>query len=646
MHKITKGLKKKKKGKKSKHKEEELFKPEELEAYRREHQAHLEAGEVENEEWKKFHALTSGIDNVLQKTQEELSRIKETSFFQRVAPPSEVKEKEKKAAAEREALEKEFASTQETKNPEPTNLGIVELSESESEADEEEDDVFNTAYIDAIAAGEVKLAYIPESPKEETGDDPFDTSYAEKAILGPAVAKKGKKLVPIGAAVEVLTGRIQLPTCSTQRPVPNKRQILKERDLLLGSFDDNANSIDECIKDSDSVAKTLLDEDAPPNLSSEPIDLSKSLYIPSPVAPSSICEPVQKTGTTEDLEDDEFAQLAAESLNKEPVNKINVLPSVTPAVIGEIENSWDAFPEKKNYFEVEAEDLETEADPFDTTFAENILPGKAELKQIESEILNSNVEVKVKPQQEKLLHILKKLSISEDDTRGVRTESELKVIQIEHRDLLGGSNTDLSNLNRPLTPASQIDDNYIEYSDPFDTSIVETVKKPGQTELKFLEKELLTDLENSNNQNLSDDDFDPRAEEIPESSRERIVSRPDILNITSSKSVCFDASSLKEKDFIEIDTNSSKLSKPPTPFYVRKNSVPGSTTSNTSPDPFDTDTTFEEDVFKSDLNEHSSALETLNENNFFSNPVDDFDDIDTFDPFDTSIANNVISNNL
>lgn len=74
MHKITKGLKKKKKGKKSKHKEDELFKPEELEAYRREHNQqaaenteNLTAGE--NEEWKKFIALTAGVDNVLKKTQ-------------------------------------------------------------------------------------------------------------------------------------------------------------------------------------------------------------------------------------------------------------------------------------------------------------------------------------------------------------------------------------------------------------------------------------------------------------------------------------------------------------------------------------------------------------------------------------------------
>lgn len=78
MHKITKGLKKKKKGKKSKHKEEELFKPEELEAYRREHQQTSAPTEVteekpsaapSNDEWKKFNALTAGIDSFLRKTQ-------------------------------------------------------------------------------------------------------------------------------------------------------------------------------------------------------------------------------------------------------------------------------------------------------------------------------------------------------------------------------------------------------------------------------------------------------------------------------------------------------------------------------------------------------------------------------------------------
>lgn len=236
MHKITKGLKKKKKGKKSKHKEEELFKPEELEAYRREHQQEEQSGgsSGQNEEWKKFIQLTSGVDDILKKTQGDLDRIKSTSFFQRIPPPSETKKQE---------VEEEKSEEPEPETLPEANLGIVQVSESESE-EEEEDDIFDTAYIDAIASGEVKLAYIPESPTEETtGDDPFDTSIAERAILGPAVERKGKKLVPIGAAVEVLTGRVQIPTCATPRPASTRRQILKERDLLLGSFDDNANSI-------------------------------------------------------------------------------------------------------------------------------------------------------------------------------------------------------------------------------------------------------------------------------------------------------------------------------------------------------------------------------------------------------------------
>lgn len=57
--------------------------------------------------------------------------------------------------------------------------------------------------------------------------------------MGPEVLRKGKKLVPLGAAVEVLTGRVQLPTCATKRPTVNRRQILKQQDLLLGSFDES-----------------------------------------------------------------------------------------------------------------------------------------------------------------------------------------------------------------------------------------------------------------------------------------------------------------------------------------------------------------------------------------------------------------------
>lgn len=128
---------------------------------------------------------------------------------------------------------------------------------------------------------------------------------------GPAVERKGKKLVPLGAAVEVLTGRVQLPTCAT-KPASSRRQILKERDLLLESFDSGAEApvstaagktcswkmiwliiikLILLVVESPEKFKTLLDDDEIP-LPDEPIDLSKSLYIPPP----------QPTETSEYLE--------------------------------------------------------------------------------------------------------------------------------------------------------------------------------------------------------------------------------------------------------------------------------------------------------------------------------------------------------
>lgn len=239
MLKITKGLKKKKKGKKiKKNKEEELFKPEELEAYRREHQEQQAECSTagENDEWKKFQVLTAGIDNVLRKTQGDLDRIKSTSFFQRVPTPSE-KEKTEREAEQQEA---EQQDTEETLEP-VKDIGVVYISESESEEEEEEDDIFDTSFVDAVESGEVKLAYIPESPTadEAEGDDPFDTSIAERAILGPAVNRKGRKLVPLGAAVEVLTGRVEQVTCATNRPSPRRNQ--RQQDFLLGSFETDTN---------------------------------------------------------------------------------------------------------------------------------------------------------------------------------------------------------------------------------------------------------------------------------------------------------------------------------------------------------------------------------------------------------------------
>lgn len=243
--------------------------------------------------------------------------------------------------------------------------------------------------------------------------------------------------------------------------------------------------------------------------------------------------------------------------------------------------------------ENELDEEANQDDPFDTSFANNILPGKAELKVIENEILNAqdetsfNVENKLNRilQSNVKIHLTNPIGQRESISSLDRvSESELNTIKPSHRDLLGGSITDLSNLGeQPLKPTEKIDENYIEYSDPFDTSIVDVVKLPGQIELKFLEKELLSDIQKDN---LSDDEFDPRAGET-------LVIKPDIIHANQPRKVSFDLplSDLKP-DLLSTGEEESKICKPLTPYYVRTSSIPeyvdGNEFENDAVDPFDT----------------------------------------------------------
>lgn len=213
-------------------------------------------------------------------------------------------------------------------------------------------------------------------------------------------------------------------------------------------------------------------------------------------------------------------------------------------------------------------------DPFDTTFAENILPGKAELKIIEDEILNTEISEIVEEKFSDL--IISKVSIHVTNPTGEREsissldrvdESSLNSIKPYHRDLLGGSNTDLSKIgDEPIQPTENtVEESFSDYSDPFDTSSVDQISAPGQAELKFLEKELLGDQELT--RSLSDDDFNPR-----ESEPEKTLHRPDILEVHPTKIVTFVTPS--QPDLLGAGDEHTKYSKPLTPYYVRENSIP------------------------------------------------------------------------
>ncbi|XP_063538527.1 protein stoned-B-like [Cydia strobilella] len=584
MLKLPKGLKKKKKGKKSKRKDEELFTEEELEKYRAEHQQPAESGEPskENEEWSKFKDLTTGIDSVLKKTQGDLDRIKSTSFFQRIPagvkelppsppPPPPTRQVVTVTAADFPQL----AAADE--HDDASDIGVTD-----DESEDDQDDIFDTSYVEAVERGEVKLAVVPDSPDDAQDDDLFDTSHLDALIKGqdPKTSTR-KKGLDIGIAVSVLTGRIDNVTVTTKRS--QKRAI--PADLLLegDNSDPSAAPPVTPVAPSEPEEKSILDLDADIPINT-PIDLSVSLHT-SLIQQNKAHENPLETEVPEpqpvEEEDDEFTQLAAESLEvSAEVTKLEQTEIVAAPVIQE---SWSVF-EADKVSEVFAEGVAEDQidvidpyldqdDPFDTSFADAVVPVSAAPFKKEAVILEDDDDFDPRAEENRArLNNRRKSSvrIHLTDPSGVREsitsddrDLGYKEKSIPARDLLGGSTTDLTALgDSPLDPVDINDDEI----DPFDTTLVDKIVAPGKVELKLLEQELIgaKSVPAAPVYRVpSDPDFDPRAEE-PAVLSERRASRPE--NLTYSKSVLFDVDSTLQPD-------KPKTAKPVTPYYTREVSI-------------------------------------------------------------------------
>ncbi|CAD1471373.1 unnamed protein product [Heterotrigona itama] len=652
MHKLAKGLKKKKKQKKGKKgAEEDEFDPEELERYRRERaeaqQKAEDSGEqasnASSDEWKKFEALTAGVDSILKKTQGDLDRIKSTSFFQR-KPPLEDEKREKEEEEEEDQEDpsnrkssRKWVGFDKEGNPieeEPPDFegkkskkkeekplvnedGFVVIPDDEDEReDSAEEDIFDTTYVDVLQNIDVQLAYIPDSPTEEQiGDDPFDTTSADKVLK--TVDKKGNKLVSLGNAVEVLSGRIDyVSSCK----ITKGRRPRLQQDLLLDDFEepeqpaDGGNVVAEPVE----IEKTLLDDDS--DLPDIPVDLTKlPPVLPRPASPAASQENVAENKSSDvvgPLDISEFEVLKEKTILEEipDLDDAEFDLEAAPDEPVRLEEADDPFESKEP---VEAVDFQSEIieasfeaatfvdeeDPFDTTFAENILPGKTELKFIEKELEELPVS---------------EVTISLTDPAGFNRDYETGLLKEEHgtrvcnglqgkKDLLGGSTTDLSQLaDEPIAPVEDI-----SYVDPFDTSAVKEIP-PGKTELKFLEKELLGEQPDVSN-SLDDEDFDPRKDEQPvetaaiskvparpplpatpvnpafqpvefkeeeeeeentgeAADRGRRSSRPEVLELAPSKAVAFELPTPSKRPDLLATTDEEKAlpSKPLTPYYSQK----------------------------------------------------------------------------
>lgn len=561
MLKLPKGLKKKKKSKKNK----ELFTEEELEQYKRDQKAKQEAEQqqqqqveqaqyserqstsglskqkTEDDEWSKFKQLTTGIDSVLKKTQVDLDRIKEESFFQRIDP--------KKAEPEPQPVDAEPQQPQltaeeleEQRKLEQLKAAVVELSESEDEDSDGADDIFDTNYINELASGKLPLAYVPDSPDtEDLGPDPFDTGYADRVIKGPEVSKRGKKIVNIGSAVQVLTGRVD--------NVSAKKEALRRprrgpQNLLLRSFDldpeaDDADETDKPAEEARPVL-TLLD-DASDIIADIPIDLSAPLHLD--FLRKQEAERKEAERLRKELERDEFDELAAESLTKREEVVVLDASVLIAAPLVEEEQNWSEFTKEAELGIVNVDDLDVDVDdidPFDTGYVQSVVREKS-IDDDDFDPRAGEQVIESKP-----------------------VEPPTATLTVVHKDLLSGSTSDLTDLSHiPVIAASESIDIEI---DPFDTSAISSLVQPKATEIKYLEKELLSD--GGIKSSLSDPDFDPRADDPlpqPNSLAERKSSLS--LNIASAhKAVVFNVGGAEALD----DSSSDSKRKPLTPYYPRK----------------------------------------------------------------------------
>lgn len=614
MLKIGKGLKKKKKNKKGKGKNDELFTEAELAQYKKEKAEQAAAAEAAaaegtpvpgaSEEFEKFKLLTAGVDDILRKSQGDLDRIKKDSFFQRKPTPSELKALEDKERAEREKSEGNWIGFEEGQNSnqreEVGEESHFEEEDSESEF-EDNDDIFNTAYVEALESGEVKLAHIPDDDELgfNDGPDPFDTTTADQLLRKvEEEERKKKKEISLGLAVNVLTGRAERDRSliDDSRETEVKKQVRarprKIQDFcLLGSFDSEGVLAKE-VEEAESAGvsdfpKSLLDEELfvdedlpegdilitqvlvkqvakppPPELATPPEGEDLTDIVSEFESSGPVVDPEIKK-LEEEEEFDEFSALAASSIVNqkleeqlqqfEPAEDDPFDTSLVNSVLQKENDLFDSIegqvkapvtiPQAQNIDKgsnwSDFDNVPQEIDPFDTAFAENCAPGKAELRLLEREILdaasagnpipktgdiqwearilsrNNSGDFNPREGEEAIKVISQRVSIhitdpsGETQQRGSESE-DITAVTLNHRDLLGGSTTDLSGLAEevlPLSSTSPSQEVVIRYSDPFDTSLADQASAPGQAELRFIEKELLSDIPDV----LSDEDFDPRA---------------------------------------------------------------------------------------------------------------------------------------
>ena len=217
----------------------------------------------DTDDWKAFSALTSGIDSLIKQKQENLEDIKVDSYFQKkksspivedaddsdtdpekpFGDTSSKKKKQKKGKKWVDLDTEGFddiegsipSSESETEDPaekadrkkveaeandqgqedddvdsEDKSIGLVEIPEDNPIDLDLEEDLFNTAHVDAVISGDIKLAVIPDDPIFDD-DDPFNTDIADEIFKKDKQEKRKEatklKFSGLSSVADVLSGK-------------------------------------------------------------------------------------------------------------------------------------------------------------------------------------------------------------------------------------------------------------------------------------------------------------------------------------------------------------------------------------------------------------------------------------------------------
>ncbi|XP_040569178.1 uncharacterized protein stnA [Lepeophtheirus salmonis] len=470
----------------------------------------------EKEEWQLFKSLTSGVDSIIQQKKSELEELKLDSYFQK-KPTSESKSAQEQEADQKQArkkvwvdldqeefddfdgvlsaeedsqegrslkskdskssdqvqkkLEKNHSASSEEENSidekKEDDIGLVEIPEDDPFDLDEEVELFNTDFVEALA--NVKLAVIPDSPTfEDDADDPFNTAIADDIIKKDLSEKKKLdtklKFEGLGSVADVLSGKAESVdksfiehTVRKKRRRANRINLIAESESEITAIEDigvieikvtNGESesilIDEVNKDSLStgivevLATTPINEcNKSEGEKEKSIDVSEFENIEDndnkqQALTSNVAILAGELGTAKEESEDEFDAafdaLAKESVTKTKIQEIektfendeDLFDTSAADRILNLASLTDKVPEEPD----EIEELANFDDPFDTSAFDEITTGVEEELEFDSlafrrpEVIITPSELTVLPQKSR-----KKKSKGEDNPFGQKTAS-------------------------------------------------------------------------------------------------------------------------------------------------------------------------------------------------------------------------------